>query len=140
MQIFFQKDDENSIHLFREIEAACDGLIYLSETDALVSAFASKMEAPDREKFLRQMGVAEDQRVEEASFSGLFARVTSIREWYGDSERKRAKKFLELQKLLEENLTDLKVFRGGSIRLEIFVVGVDKEGYLMGVRTTAVET
>ncbi len=140
MQIFFHKEHENSKHLFHEIEGACKGLIYLSETDAPVKAFACMKPVPDRENFLQQLGVAEDQSVEESSFADLFARLTSIREWYGDAETERAKKFLELQKLLEENLSDLKVFRVGSIRLEIFVMGVDKQGCLMGVRTTAVET
>ncbi len=140
MQIFFHKDHERSKHLFHEIEAACEGLIYLSETDAPVTAFAGMRAVPDREKFLHQAGFSDDQGIEERSFSDLFARLTSVREWYGDAEKERAKKFLELQKLLEENLYELKVFRVGSIRLDIFAVGVDKNGYLMGVRTHAVET
>ena len=51
-----------------------------------------------------------------------------------------AKRFLELQKLLEENLRELKVFRIGRIQLDIFVVGIDKSGSLIGVSTKAVET
>ncbi len=51
-----------------------------------------------------------------------------------------AKRFLELQKLLEESLRDRKVFRQGAIRLDIFTVGIDKDGCLMGVMTKAAET
>ena len=42
--------------------------------------------------------------------------------------------------LLKENLRERKVFRIGRIRLEIFAVGLDKDGSLMGVSTYAVET
>ena len=50
------------------------------------------------------------------------------------------KKFLELQKLLEENLRDLKVYKIGRICLAIYVVGIDRDGTLSGVKTEAVET
>lgn len=140
MQNFFQKDHEDSMRLFREIEEACKGLIYISETDAQVTAFDGGIAVPDGKTILPHAGVADDQNVEERSFSDFFSRLTLVREWHGDAETQRVKKFLELQKLLEENLNDLKVYRVGSIRLAIFVVGVDKNGYLMGVRTSAVET
>jgi hypothetical protein len=42
--------------------------------------------------------------------------------------------------LLEENLADLTVFRIGSIRIDIYVVGLDADGNLAGIKTKAVET
>lgn len=51
-----------------------------------------------------------------------------------------AKKFLELQTLLEENLHDLKVFKLGRIRLDIYAVGIDRNGNPLGIKTQAVET
>ena len=51
-----------------------------------------------------------------------------------------AKKFLDLQKLLEENLCELKVYKTGTVRLNIFAVGRDQDGRLMGVPAWAVET
>jgi hypothetical protein len=42
--------------------------------------------------------------------------------------------------LLEGNLRDLRVFKVGRIELDIYVVGINSEGILMGIKTKAVET
>ncbi len=141
MQVFFQNDKKVSGELFHRIEHACEGLIYISETDAPVLAFAaSPVEAVTADVILQQAGLPSDSPVEERDFGEYFGRLTAIRDWYGEAETTRARKFLELQKLLEEFLRELKVFRVGAIRLDIFAVGIDKDGRLMGVTTKAVET
>ena len=141
MQFFFQENNKNDSELFHEIERACEGLIYISETDAPVLAFAGQpADAVTANVILQQTGLAADAPVEERNFAEFFDRLTAIRDWYGEAEKARAQKFLELQKLLEENLSELKVIRIGRIQLDIFAVGIDKDGCLMGVSTKAVET
>lgn len=141
MKFFFQKNDKNNDELFRAIEHACDGLIYISETDAPMTPFAGQqVDAVTVENILQQAGLPSDAVIEEKSFDEFFARLTTIKDWYGEKETERAKRFLELKMLLEENLHDLKVFRIGTIRLDIFAVGINKDGALMGVSTKAVET
>lgn len=141
MKFFFQEKDKKSDALFKRIEQACEGLIYISETDAPVTAFAGD-QTPDitSETILRQTGRDANEHIEEAPFHEVFGRLTAHKDWHGEREIERAKKFLELKKLLEENLRDLKVFRIGTIQLAIYAVGIDKGGYLMGVTTRAVET
>ena len=141
MKNFFQKNDENTSELFRKIEHACEGLIYISETDEPVMPFAGGRAASvTAEIILQQINAEAESRFEERDLDDLFGRLTTMRDWYGEREKARAKKFLELKTLLEENLRDLKVFRFGSIRLDIFAVGIDKDGNLVGVTTKAVET
>ncbi len=141
MQSFFHDDGKNDARVFDAISSACEGLVYLSETDAPVLAFrrppANKATA---EILMRQIGKGYEGPVEEREFNDFFAKLTDIREWYGETETEWAKKFLVLQTLLEENLRDLKVFRIGSVRLEIYAVGISAEGCLMGISTFAVET
>ncbi len=141
MQDFFQKNNKNDRQLFRAIAQACDGLVYISETDAPVQAFSGKPTAAlTREIVLEQTKGKHGDPVEEVSFDAFFDRLTAIKDWYGASERARAEKFLSLQKLLKENLREPKVFRIGKIRIDIYAVGIDKDGYLTGVKTKAVET
>jgi hypothetical protein len=141
MQIFFSKNDKNSDALFRDIELACDGLIYISESDAPIVAFASKPgDKFTAEEAVRQLGLPLETPVEQRDFDEFFSRLTANRDWHGDAERMRAGKFLALQKLLKENLRDLNVFRIGRIRIDIFVVGSDANGRVMGIATKAVET
>ena len=66
--------------------------------------------------------------------------MTEIQNWFGNEEKKSAQKFSELKELLEESLKDLKVFRIGEIELNIYVVGIDSENTLMGIKTKSVET
>jgi hypothetical protein len=141
MQFFFH-DGEKIFSSFDDaLAAACEGLIYISETDAPIVPFRGKNAGPVTvEAVLKQTGKPSGTPAEERDFHEFFERLTRDRDWFGDAERARAKKFLELQKLLEENLVDLKVYRFGQIRLDIYVVGVDLGGSLIGVSTSAVET
>ena len=141
MQIFFQEKNKNNDGLFRKIEAACDGLIYISETDAPVLPFAGP-EADDAtgEMIPQQTGANADAATEEVEFGTFFGQLTAIRDWFGDEQKAKAAKFLALQKLLEENLRDLKVYRIGSVRIDIYAVGITADGHMMGVTTKAVET
>jgi hypothetical protein len=141
MKIFFHENDLAGKELFKRIADACEGLIYVSEIDAPVTAYAAPaagMSAPD--VLLRQINRSEGEAVEEAKFDALFDRLTAIREWFGERETARAKKFLELRRVLEESLDQLTVYRLGKIRIDIFAVGVDGAGRVMGVMTAALET
>lgn len=141
MQNYFHKNNKNDSELFRKIEEVCDGLIYISEADAPVRAFFGQpTDTVTGEIILQQVGLSPETHIEERNFDSLFTRLSTIKDWHGEAESARAKKFLELKTLLEENLTDLKVFRIGTRRLDIYAVGIDKDRNLMGVATTAVET
>jgi hypothetical protein len=66
--------------------------------------------------------------------------LTEIQDWFGDEEKETAQKFARLRELLEKNLRDLKVFKVGKIQLDVYVVGLDAESKLTGIKTKAVET
>lgn len=132
---------KNTGEFFEALEAACDGLIYISETDAAVMPFAGgPADAASANFILQESGKSQDVPTEELDFGEFFGRLTTIRDWYGEAEKAKAKRFLELKTLLEENLGQLKVFKTGNIQREIYAVGIDKDGCLMGVKTYAVET
>ena len=134
-------NDKNIFDLRERIAAACEGLVYTSETDAAVEPFAgAETDAVTAEILLAQIGAGTDASVAESSFEDFFDRSSAEKEWFGAAETARAKKFLELYKLLEENLNDRKVFRVGTTRTQIYAVGIDSDGRLTGVQTNAVET
>jgi hypothetical protein len=117
------------------------GLYYISETDAEILPFVgTKAEDVTKEEILRQTNNKPDVSVEERDFAEIFARLTELQDWFGDEEKATAEKFLALQKLLEDNLKDLKVFKIGSIQIDIYFAGLDADGNLMGIQTKAVET
>ncbi len=136
-----QNKDSRENSLKEKIKKACDGLVYISETDAEISPFVgSQAEAVTKEEILSQTKSSPDMSIEERKFDELFARLTEIQDWFGDEEKHTAKKFAGLKDLLKNNLRDLKVFKIGKIELDVFVVGLDAENILTGIKTKAVET
>lgn len=127
--------------ILSEISRACDGLIYISEQDAPITAFVSERSQEQRpEEILRHLSVETDEPVEELEFDDFFERLTGDRDWHREEEKERVEKFRALKKILEDNLTQLQVLKFGRIRKNIFVVGRDKDNRLVGIRTESVET
>ena len=138
---FSQSAKTPKVDLPEQIKNAASGLWYISETDAEIFPFTgSKADKVTRENLLAQTGKPADAPVEERDFEQMFERFVKIQDWYGDEEKATAEKFAALKKLLEKNLTQLKVFKVGRIDLDIYFVGLDAEGNLSGIQTKAVET
>lgn len=127
--------------LSERIRETSEGLYYISETDAEISPFAgTKADAVTKENLLRQTGNKPDAPVEERDFAAFFTRLTKIEDWFGEEEKHSAAKFARLKELLERNLKGLRVFKVGRIEIDIYVVGLDAQGNLAGIKTQAVET
>lgn len=125
--------------LLVNIAAAVKGLGYISETDAPVELFSSG----PAENVDIGMLIDEDRDrtpIEELAADQFFKRLTTIQNWYGKDEIKKAERFARLQKLLEQNLRGIKVFKVGRVQKTIYVVGLDAGNNLTGIKTHAVET
>jgi hypothetical protein len=57
-----------------------------------------------------------------------------------DGQNATAAKFREVRAVLEKNLTQLQVFRVGTISIKVYVVGKTACGALAGVSSTVIET
>ena len=127
--------------LAKQIQETTADLYYISETDAIVLPFdGQQVQSVSREAILEQTENAPDAPVEERGFTEFFARLIEIQDWFGDEERKTAEKYLLLKKLLEKHLRDLKVYKIGKVQIDIYIVGLDAENKLTGIKTKAVET
>ena len=125
----------------KKVKELSEGLYYISETDAEILLFeGTKVEVVTKEIILSQTKNAPNAPIEERNFTEIFARLTVVQDWFGDEECAIAKRFSALQNFLEENLKDLRVFKIGSIQIDIYFVGLDAEGNLMGIQTKAIET
>jgi hypothetical protein len=141
MTNFFSENDPDGEVFFQAAKQAVEGLFYISETDAAIVPFVwPKANRVTSDIIIEYSDLAHETPVEERSFGEFFGRLTLNKPWHGEREEERTKKFLELQKLLEEYLTMLKVFRLGKNPIDIFVAGRLNNGSLAGVRTKAVET
>lgn len=127
--------------IFNSIKSLSEGLYYMSETDAEILPFAAgKVSVLNKETFARQLGIKDESQIEERDFDAFFKRLTEIKDWFGDEEKATAERFQKLRDFLEQNLRSLKVFRVGRIEIDIYVLGLDDEGRIFGIKTQAVET
>lgn len=131
----------SSAELQSALEKACEKLIYISETDSPVEPFIdSKIDEISPAAVAKALERKSSETIERLELRAFFERLTRDRDWHNAAQQRMTRRFAELEKLLESSLRDAKVFRFGTIRIDIFVVGKDADGNLAGVRTMAVET
>jgi len=127
--------------LIATLEAATQGLLFPSETDAPLTPFFWPSEAksltPDL--VLRLAGLPAGTAVSTQDFDEFFAPVVTEEDWQNDEEKAEVRRFQALAKALKDNLKDVAVFRAGETNISVFVVGKASGGFA-GVATRIVET
>jgi hypothetical protein len=78
--------------------------------------------------------------VETTTPAKFFRVAVSEPEWKNAEQLTEARRFQTLLRLLERNLTDLKVFRVGAVNIPVYVAGRGASGNWLGVSTRVVET
>jgi hypothetical protein len=78
--------------------------------------------------------------VEERDAAAFLARYATSDDPSDTVSVENAQKFANLKRVLESELTDLKLYRFGTIEISTFIVGRTKTGELAGVLTGQVET
>ncbi len=124
------------------LRQAADGLTYPSETDAPWTAFAwpDATGTPTADEVRRRGRLKPGAPVKEQSVDDLFQPLVEEQDWFGDAEKADAAKNRALRDAVKNSLTETKVFRIGTRKLTVHVVGRAKEGGWAGLKTTAVET
>ncbi|HEX3558834.1 MAG TPA: nuclease A inhibitor family protein [Pyrinomonadaceae bacterium] len=127
--------------LIEELEEATRGLSFMSESDYPLEVFRWEGVASLTPEFLRGLtGHDPAAPVEALSAAEFFRAAASEPEWKGGAELAAARRFQALLRLLEENLSDLKVFRVGVVNMPVYVLGRGPSGGLIGLSTRVVET
>jgi hypothetical protein len=120
---------------------ACEGLFYISETDAVIEAFfRDDLKEPTANELLRSLERADETATESSNPEDFFQRLTRGKEWHTKEQTRAVSRFKKLQKLLEKELRNIHVIRIGRIRIEIYVIGKSRNGEVAGIKTLAVET
>jgi len=131
------KSDEQ---LIEELREATRGLLFMSESDYPLEVFKWTTAEPTRE-FLRKLsGKDSPSEVETQRASEFFRAAASEPDWKGEAELATAHKFQTLLRMLETALSDLRVYRVGSIDINVYVAGRAPSGNWLGVSTRVVET
>src|SRR3954467_3292251 len=117
------------------LKGATKGLLYMSETDAPFQTFAWK----------HGEGALTDKKVLELSKHELGTKIEKVKldEFLGDYAEggdEDAEKYKNLLRVINEHLSDVRVFKVGQVNLDIYIVGRTRQGDWVGLQTKAVET
>ncbi len=126
-----------------KLKTASDGLEYMSEADYPfeVLGWNSLGQTPlTAELVLQQTGHAPDTPVEVVPLDAFFQNATQEQDWYGSEEKETAQRYRELLETLKTNLSDIQVFRLGTIEIDVYILGKTPEGDYAGLSTKVVET
>lgn len=126
--------------LLKELREATRGLTYMSESDYPVEVFDWGKSEPTPEHLRGLGGQPADAQVETRTVEHFFRAPASEPDWKGGEELAVARRFQALRRLLEANLSDLKVFRVGTVNMPVYVAGRSASGSWLGVSTRVVET
>lgn len=126
-----------------ELEKATKGLMYMSESDYPLEPFVwegQEKESLSAKALLKRIKRPPSTPVETVELEEFLGAQAKEQDWHDDQERKDAKRFQELIKMLKKRLKDIQVFKVGKRNLDVYVVGKTEDGDLAGLATKAVET
>ena len=117
--------------LLATLTKACEGLLFISETDAELKPFVwAGKNAPTPKRLAELANRGDDPPIETMTLTAFFRAVPK-------SEKA---KFDALAKILRAELTDLQVHKVGKVNLTVFIVGKTSDGKWAGLRTEVVES
>lgn len=126
--------------LLPELEAACDNLLWRSETDYPfeVTVLPAERSLSSTEWLLK--GYPTDTPVNIGSLDDFFGKATIERAWFDSRELNLVRRYKNLRDLLETTLENLKVYRIGDVEIDVYLLGDTEDDQVVGVKTKVVET
>lgn len=121
------------------LRKAVKGLLFMSEKDAPFKAIALD-EAPTHDNIAKLLDLPTGSLVEEVPFAKFFADLTKVRKWHAEDDKAVVKRYRDLLAVLRDNLTSLKVFKVGKVRVKIAILGKTADDAWAGLVTDSLET
>ncbi len=125
------------------LSEATKGMLLVSEVDYPLDPFiwaASGSISVSQANIRELTHMPEDCLLEECELAFLFRHVMVEKSWQNEEEVQLVKRFQSLYRLLNNILSDIKVFRLGRIEISVYIIGRAPSGDLAGLITKQFET
>ena len=125
------------------LKTASEGLQFMSESDYPFKTFLWEGEAKEPltpEKIVQQTDHPQGTPVEVIELSDFFEVATQEQDWYGPEEKATAARYRDLLHTLKSTLEDIKVYRVGTVEIDVYIVGKANSSDLVGLSTKVIET
>src|ERR1051325_5166107 len=112
------------------LRTASRGLPYQSGPDEPFTTFTWKGAEGEltREKLLKRARKPASSPVQEVPLKDFFKDLTAEQDWHGEEEKATVGQYQDLLTVIRQHLSDAKVFKVGTTRLSVFIVGKTDEG------------
>jgi hypothetical protein len=128
--------------IVKTLKEVSKGLLMTSESDYPFEVILWEGKAKEPltvEKMLQVTNHSRDTSVEIVDLDYLFRNAAQEKEWHDEQQKATVKQFKLLLETLKNNLSDLQVYRVGTIEVDVYIVGKN-ESNLVGLSTKLIET
>jgi hypothetical protein len=122
----------------QQIKKASEGLLFISETDHPFEIVELK-DGNNIEGMLLQL-TGKAPPIETQTLDHFFRNHVKSYETDTEEQKQNIQRFIQLKNVLNEHLSNIKVYRIGEVQVDAFIIGQLKNGKYAGLRTKLVET
>jgi hypothetical protein len=118
---------------------ASQGLLMPSESEYLFEIFTWKNVELTAEKILELTNYPPETLIEEVELDYFFRNVATEKDWHDKIQKENVAKFQNLVQVIKDNLAEIRVYRIGTIEVNVYIVGKTNDG-VAGLATKVIET
>jgi hypothetical protein len=118
---------------------ASQRLLMPSESDYPFEVFVWKDVELTPQKILELTNNPPETSIEQVELDYFFRNVATQKDWHDEIQRESVTKFQNLVQVVKDNLAELRVYRIGTIEVNVYIVGKTKDG-VAGLTTKVIET
>ncbi|QIR36057.1 nuclease [Tolypothrix sp. PCC 7910] len=126
-----------------KLKQVSNNLLMVSESEYPFEVFfwsGKSKESLTNQKLLQLTGHPQDTAIEIVDLDYFFRNFSQEQEWHDEIQKQNVQKFQSLIKTLKDNLTDIKLYRLGTVNIDVYIVGQTLSQELAGISTKLVET
>lgn len=124
------------------LKQATDSLLMMSESEypfEVILWSGQGKKPPSTQKILQLTNHPLSCAIEEVELEYFFRNCAFDKEWHNEIQKAEVKKFKTLLQSLKDNLNEIKVYRVGTINIDVYIIGKSSED-LAGISTKVIET
>jgi hypothetical protein len=118
---------------------ASQGLLMPSESEYPFEVFIWKDVELTPEKILELANYPPATSIEEIDRDYFFRNVAGEKDWHDKIQKENVAKFKNLVQVIKDNLAEIRVYRIGTIEVNVYIVGKTNDG-VAGLATKVIET
>jgi hypothetical protein len=125
--------------IIETLTQASQGLLMPSESEYPFEVFIGEGAELTSEKILELTHYPPATSIEEVELDYFFRNVATEKDWHDSIQKENVAKFQNLVQVIKDNLAEIRVYRIGTIEVNVYIVGKTNDG-LAGLATKVIET